>query len=171
MKPFILHFTAMTLALSAFAAEPAVKVTFVRFGANTGYGQCAVLNVTNFSRQAFEYFTDGCIMKDPATSCDYMGRGCFVSQSPTGQVIWRQPPVGPGPIHRLLPGSATNITVLLPQDGRTGRVAVLQKVGPTPPDYNWPWVECDQPIQCADATPPRIHSVPPRLLPRAEGAP
>ena len=99
MKTVILQITAAAFALSAFGAEPSVKVTFVRFGSY----------------------------------------------------------LGPGPVRELLPGKATNIAVLLPQDGRTGRVGVLQKVGPRPRDFNWPRVECDQEIQCAhDGMPPRI---------------
>jgi hypothetical protein len=168
MKSFILHFTIVTLAMSAFAAEPPpVKVTFVRFGSAIYNGQCAILNLTNTSDKPFYFFTDSCI---PNFDCggigsgSWMGRGCFLSQSPTGQIVWRQPVVGPTQVWELLPGKSTNIAVLLPQDGRIGRVGVPYKVDPSPPDRNWPWVECDQPIQCADDTPPRVKSVPPRVL-------
>jgi hypothetical protein len=139
---FVLTFAGLGLAASSADAQPGVKVTFVEFGPQLDRGTKVVLNLTNASAQPFIYLRDTCIM---------MERGGFVSQSSTGRVVWIQPQVGPSFRTVLPPGQATNMSVFLPNDGRTGRVGVLLPKDRSEPEFHL--VECNQQIQCSRVLP------------------
>jgi hypothetical protein len=146
LMALILAFVGLDVAVFGADAEPKVKVTFVGFGPRLavprtdGSGMSVVLNLTNTSAIPFAYIRDGCLPVE---------LGCFLSDSPTGKVVWRQEPGGP-PCRaiELRPGEATNVSIFLPVDGRIGRVAVVQRL---PTDFKLRWAECDQEIRCSYA--------------------
>ena len=142
--------------------------------ATNGYATRAILSLANMSGKVVGSFDNDGV---GVASCR------FLQPNPTGEVVWKNPAQTGGDKFVLRPRSQLEVAASMPEDGRTGRVAVvltLQK--PAPP--NWlarirgylrisppslieeRFVICDQEIQCPlvlpDGTvePPRLLSAP-----------
>ena len=83
--PLILVLGGFGFSAIGADAQPSAKLTFVRFGdrfdvsRTDGSGMSVVLNLTNTSDKPFAYTRNGCL---PTVL------GCFLSEGPTGQVVW-----------------------------------------------------------------------------------
>ena len=155
-----------------------IEAQFVRFDrATNGYATRAILSLTNKSGK-------------PVGSFDKDGIGLvscrFFSHNPTGEVVWHAYHYGYGSIgggkFDLRPHSRVEATATLPEDGRTGRVALVLQM-PIPPVWiirtrrlfglrrldlpEEKFVISDQEIQCPRVLPDGTVE-PPRLLSAAE---
>ena len=153
---------ACAWVLHTFYSTP-VKVEVVPYGARAwpGYGSSVFVNLTNTSaKSSFNTYND-CLDVLPSR---------FVSSSPTGEVVRRNPLTGSPTRHYVLaPHSQLKLKVLLPDDGHLGRLSVgfapppsklrvwVQRacifLGLRPPQANFLWVECPVEIRCPRALP------------------